>query len=135
MTINEKIGLIKQLYQMLIADNQINQLEVNFLIDIATSLDLPLEVIENLFDQKEYYDDAKLPKQINERIIQIYRLSLMLKIDGKLSKEELQLLKNIAIALGLQPAHVNVMLEKLFESRQKLLTEDELWAIFQQSAN
>ena len=60
------------------ADHNVDQTEVNFLYELAVSLELPLEILENIFDEKSVFLKHVLFKKRHEHIIQIYRLAPMI---------------------------------------------------------
>jgi len=131
MTIEEKVALIRQLYQISKADNKIEPAEKKFLYELALSIDLPIEALEDILDEKPSYIKEKIPISFEDRILQIYRLALMMKIDNDVSKEEIQTLKSIALELGLHPEAVTVLLERLQESPEGVLEYNELKEIFE----
>jgi len=135
MTLEEKIAFIRQLYKMSKADNKIDQIEKNFLYELALSINLPIEALENILDGKEMPLKEKLPTNIEDRIIQVYRLILMMKIDNEISLEEINTLKSIALELGLRPDSVMLLLDRLLESPTGTLEFEELQAIFDISKN
>ena len=135
MKLEEKISLIKQLFDMSKADNYIDQTEINFLYEFAVSLELPLEILEDIFDEKPIYLKPILPKKRHERIIQIYRLALMINIDKHIKFDEINLLKNIAIELQLPPESVTLMLTEILKSKNSTLAPEQLFDIFKATNN
>jgi len=133
MTIEEKIALIKQLYKMSKADQKLDLKEKKFLYEFALSLNLPLEIIEDILGDNEISFNSSVPEKIEDRIIQIYRLILMMKIDNEISDSEINTLKNIALELGLHPDAVMTLLERL--KKTATIEFDELQEIFNISKN
>ena len=121
----EKLALLKQLYQMTQADHKIKPVEYSFLYELALSMEVPLEKLEDLFETEKHY---LLPKDIQQKIIQIYRLALMMKVDKEVVEEEINTLKSLALQMGLRPESVQNMLEEL--EKKSTLTFDELMSIF-----
>jgi len=135
MTLEEKLTFIRQLYKMSKADNKIDQVEKKFLYELALSINLPIEALEDILDGKEIPLKEQLPTNIEDRIIQIYRLILMMKIDNEISIEEVNTLKSIALELGLRPDSVMLLLDRLLESPTGTLEFAELQAIFDITKN
>ncbi len=135
MTLEEKLALIRQLYKMSKADQELQAIEKNFLYELALSIDLPIEALEDVMDGKNTYLPDKIPTKIEDRIIQIYRLILMMKIDNEISIEEVNTLKSIALELGLHPESVMLLLDRLLESPTGTLEFEELQAIFDITKN
>ena len=135
MRLEEKISLIKQLFDMSKADHNIDQTEVNFLYELAVSLELPLEILEDLFDEKPIYLKKQIPTSSLERITQIYRLALMLNVDKQVTFDEVNLLRNLALELKLPPDSVNIMLSEILKSQTGTLKPDKLFQIFNTTGN
>ena len=135
MKLEEKISLIKQLFDMSKADHNIDQTEVNFLYELAVSLELPLEILEDLFDEKPIYLKKQIPTSSLERITQIYRLALMLNVDKQVTFDEVHLLRNLALELKLPPDSVNIMLSEILKSQTGTLKPDKLFQIFNTTGN
>jgi len=135
MKLEEKISLIKQLFDMSKADHNIDQTEVNFLYELAVSLELPLEILEDLFDEKPIYLKKQIPTSSLERITQIYRLALMLNVDKQVTFDEVNLLRNLALELKLPPDSINIMLSEILKSQTGTLKPDKLFQIFNTTGN
>jgi len=123
----EKLELLRQLYEMTQADGKIKPVEYQFLYEIAVSMELSLEKLEDMFELEKHY---KLPQQQVQRIIQIYRLALMMRVDKDIAEAEKITLKKIALQMNLRPEAVEQMLEKIDENKKHTLSFDELFSIF-----
>ena len=132
MSMEEKLGILRQLYKMTQADNKIKPVEYSFLYEVALSMEVPLEQLEEIFD---YETQFKLPKDLQNKIIQIYRLALIMKVDNEVAKEELDTLKSIALQMGLHPEAVNNMLDKMNTNETGTLDYNELMQIFKTHDN
>ena len=135
MKLEEKISLIKQLFDMTKADSVIDQTEVNFLYELAISLELPLEILEDIVDEKPIYLKEQIPTNSFERIIQIYRLALMLNADKQITFDEVNLLRNLAIELKLPSDPVDIMLSEMLKSQSGTLKPEKLFQIFNMTGN
>ena len=135
MKLEEKISLIKQLFDMTKADSVIDQTEVNFLYELAISLELPLEILEDIVDEKPIYLKEQIPTNSFERIIQIYRLALMLNADKQITFDEVNLLRNLAIELKLPSDPVEIMLSEMLKSQSGTLKPEKLFQIFNMTGN
>ena len=135
MKLEEKISLIKQLFDMTKVDSVIDQTEVNFLYELAISLELPLEILEDIVDEKNIYLKEQIPTNSFERIIQIYRLALMLNADKQITFDEVNLLRNLAIELKLPSDPVDIMLSEMLKSQSGTLKPEKLFQIFNMTGN
>ncbi len=130
MKLEEKITLLKQLYHMSKVDGEIVKAELDFLVELALSLEVPYEVIEDIFCEKTIYLKKELPDNISGRIIQIYRLALMMNVDNHIKFEEVHLLKSIAVELKLPPESVTAMVSEIIKSENGTLNPEHLFDIF-----
>ncbi len=132
MTHEEKMGMLRQLFEMTLSDGEIKPVEYKFLYEIALSLEVPLEDLEEMIEREYNY---KLPKQFDERIVQIYRLALMMKVDKEIAHQEVNMLKSMALQLGLHPEAVDALLQAIKEKSDRVLSFDELEKIFTVGGN
>ncbi len=123
----EKLEILRQLYEMTKADGKIKPVEYQFLYEMALSMDIPLEKLEEMFDFDKQY---KLPKEKLQRIIQIYRLALMMRVDKDVAGAEIATLKKLALQMNLHPESVDQMLLQMEQKDDHTLNFDELFQIF-----
>jgi len=123
----EKLEILRQLYEMTKADGEIKPIEYQFLYEMAVSMEVPLETLEEMFEFDKQY---KLPKEKLQRIIQIYRLALMMRVDKDVASTEIATLKKLALQMSLHPESVDQMLLQMDQKEDHTLNFDELFQIF-----
>jgi uncharacterized tellurite resistance protein B-like protein len=123
----EKLEILRQLYEMTKADGEIKPVEYQFLYEMAVSMEVPLEKLEEMFELEKNY---KIPKQQVQRVIQIYRLALMMRVDKDIAEAEKITLKKIALQMNLHPEAVDQMLIEIENKKEHTLSFDELFQIF-----
>jgi uncharacterized tellurite resistance protein B-like protein len=128
----EKLGIIRQLFQMTQADGEVKPVEYSFLYELALSMGVPLEKLEEIFEIESQY---QIPKEQVNRIIQIYRLALIMKVDKHTADSEIKTLKTMAIQMGLRSDAVDNMLNKMKEKDSGTLNFEELMEIFNVQKN
>ena len=128
----EKLEIIRQLYEMTKADGEVKPVEYQFLYEIAVSMEVPLEKLEEMFEVDEQY---KMPSMHEQRIIQIYRLALMMKVDKEVAPAEILTLKQLALQMNLHPESVDKMLNAMNSKEGKTLSVDELFGFFRTVEN
>ncbi len=131
----KRIYLLKQVWDIIKADKEIHKNEKEFLLDIAQSMNVQPDEISDIIDLDTIIDLPKPVLSREEKIIQIYQLALMIKADGKITEEEIELIKNIGLEMGLSPDALDIMLEELFKSMERILNFEELFNIFNLSNN
>jgi len=127
---NKKIIFLKQLFFMLKADGKIDEMEKRFLKDIALSMNIDTQEIKDILDLQEIIPTPPVKFSKKENIIQIYRLALMLKIDGNIAPQEIKVIKNIGLEMGLSIEALDIMLEILLKKYSTTLTDNQLFKIF-----
>lgn len=123
----EKLEILRQLYEMTKADGEIKPVEYQFLYEMAVSMEVPLETLEEMFEIDKQY---QLPKEKLQRIIQIYRLALMMRVDKEVAETEIMTLKKLALQMKLRPEAVDQMLAQMAQKEDHTLNFDELFQIF-----
>ena len=119
------IGLIK-------SDGEINDQELDFLFKVAQQMGVSREDLDKLFKSKT---DFTPPKNEFERIVQFYRLVLLMNVDNDKNVQELNYVRNLAIRMGLNPISTNKILELMDNYPDKKVPVDVLISVFQQNHN
>ena len=123
----QKLNLLSQLVKMAKADKIFKFVEFKYLTDVAELLGITSGQLDEIIENDIV---APLPKNMPDRTRQIYRLSVMMMVDGEISKEEMILLKNYAVELGLTPNGVEIMIARMEQNKGGMLLDDELLQIF-----
>lgn len=129
MNSSNKILFLKQLAKIIKADNKIVENETAFLLDISKLMNIEPNEIQDYLDLEKIVGTSKSNISKTEKINQIYRLILMMKIDGIVAKEEIELIKNISLEMGLSTQSINILFDKVVK-QNKLLSDEELTDIF-----
>ncbi len=126
----KRIYLLKQVWDIIKADKEIHKNEKGFLLDIARSMDVKPDELSDIIDLDSIVGIQKPVLSREEKILQVYQLALMIKADGKVSGEEIELIKNIGLEMGLSPEGLDIMMQELFKSMERVLNFEELLNIF-----
>lgn len=130
--IAENEALMFQLTEMSKVDGDIKEMEFGFLLQIAHQLGLTKEELMELFEKKINHSP---PKNELERIIQFYRLCLLMFVDNELHHDELKALRNTAIKMGLQPLATEQVISWLESHPGQSMPTNQLIKIFQTNFN
>ena len=128
----EKLNLLSQLVKMAKADKVFKFVEFKYLTDVAEVLNISSGQLDEIIEKDIV---APLPKKMSDRTRQIYRLTVMMMVDGIISIEEMILLKNFAVELGLNPNGVEIMIKRMEQNKGGMLLDDELLEIFSVQLN
>lgn len=110
--LKSKKSHLKNLYSVAMADGKLENMESDFLINIANKLYVEPSVVQNIIRFPEdilFY----VPSHNREKIDQIYECVLMSFIDGNLNEREIAACKLISVKFGFRPVVVDKMIEQI----------------------
>lgn len=128
----EKLSLIQDLIALSKADGNVDYMEENFIKNIASSLGISDEELAEL---KNNPIDFNPEDNETARIIQFYRLLLLMGIDQNRTEEEIHCCKQLALNMGLNPVAVNKTIAQILDSETGMLPPDAVIKIFQVQHN
>ncbi|MGB0881750.1 MAG: TerB family tellurite resistance protein [Vicingaceae bacterium] len=128
----EKLSLIQDLISLSKADGTVDYMEENFIKNIASSLGVSEKELEEL---KNNPIDFNPETNETARIIQFYRLLLLMGIDQNRTPEEINCCKQLALNMGLNPVAVNKTITQILNSETGMLPPDAVIKIFQVQHN
>ncbi len=120
-------SLLSNLIKMVLADGKIAPAEVAFIKQLASRMGIsPEETTKLLKDpqpSKPIYSEV-------DRITHFYKLMLVMRVDGETHKDELVVLKNFGLKMGIRPVVSEQILRKMDKYPQGILPPEELLDIF-----
>ena len=128
----EKLSLLTELIKLARCDHKVREIEYNFLLAIAQSLNVNKEDFDQLF---ENYIEFTPPESEFDRIMQFHRLVLLMNVDKETSDVEVEFLKDIGIRIGLNPIATNRVLAIMDNYPNKVIPTDKLIEIFKEHYN
>ena len=106
--------------------------EYDILLSIATELQIDKPTFLDLFRKR---DEIKVIKEEFSRILQFYRLALLMYIDGVLHQKELIAINEIGIKMGLNPNAMQRILSLMEAAPDRLVKPETIIAAFQVQHN
>jgi len=125
---NEKLSLLKELVKLANSDKNVKQAEYNFLSAIAIQLEITPQEFVKVFEENILFQPPKLE---GDRILQFQRLILLMHVDQSVDEEQLRIVRELGIRMGLNPAATNKVLERMHDFDNGIIPPAELLAIFQ----
>lgn len=107
---DEKLRILSELIKVAGADGEHRDEEYDFLHAIAEHLQVEPMDMEALFTQSS---DHPIPSNETDRIVIFHQLVLMVIADGEVSSDEITLLKEATLMLGLPNQAVNEVISRL----------------------
>lgn len=128
----EKLSILSEMISMATIDRDLKEREYNFLLAVAKQLDISKTELDRLFSQPAPF---KHQKTESERIIQFYRLVLMMNIDEEQHPKEVQMVKECGLRMGLNPVAMDRVLLVMNNYEDKIVPTNVLLEIFKAHYN
>lgn len=126
-TFEEKKKLLLEMIAFATVDGELSKKGYDFLFLIANELNFEKGGFIDLLSQEL----PPLPDNIKlHRIKQFYQLVVFFQNDGILYKQDPDLIIHIAISMGLDTDAVRLLLKKMKNAPNTLISDDTLWNIF-----
>jgi uncharacterized tellurite resistance protein B-like protein len=131
-THEEKLSLLSEMIAFAKIDGQVHDRELAFLSIVAAQLKVEKPVFESLF---EHPAEKVILKTEHQRILQFYRLALLMHADGVLHDNEQVAIREMGINMGLSPFAMKSVLNEMQRSPTGLIDPDMLLALFRAQQN
>jgi uncharacterized tellurite resistance protein B-like protein len=131
-TYEEKLSLLTEMIAFAKVDGQIHERELQFLAIVAKQLRVDPDVFESLFEQPA---DKVIIKSEHQRILQFYRLALLMQADGILHDNEQVAIREMGINMGLSPFAMKGVLVEMKRSPTGMIDPEMLLALFRAQQN
>jgi uncharacterized tellurite resistance protein B-like protein len=131
-TYEEKLSLLSEMIAFAKIDGEIHEREYQFLSVVAAQLRIEKDVFNSLF---EHPSDKVVIKSEHQRILQFYRLALLMHADGVLHDNEQIAIREMGINMGLSPFAMKSVLTEMKQSETGLIDPDMLLALFRAQQN
>lgn len=131
-TYEEKLSLLSEMIAFAKIDGQVHERELAFLSIVASQLKVDKPVFESLFDHPA---EKVVLKTEHQRILQFYRLALLMHADGILHDNEQVAIREMGINMGLSPFAMKSVLTEMQRSPTGLIDPDMLLALFRAQQN
>jgi len=131
-TIKEKLSILSEMIAFAKSDDDVKEIEYDFLLGVAKHLGVDQLTFESLFENEA---EHVVPKSQADRILQFHRLMLLMNVDKKQSSHEIAKLHNIGLGMGLPPSAINQVLQVMHEYPDYLVPSNVLIDIFKSYYN
>lgn len=126
-TYEEKLSILSEMIAFAKVDDVVKEPEYNFLLGVASKLEIEKSVFDDLFENES---DHIIPKTQADRIVQFHRLVLLMNVDKEQLQFEVSRLHNIGLSMGLPPSAISQVLEVMHQYPDKVVPPDVLINIF-----
>jgi uncharacterized tellurite resistance protein B-like protein len=131
-TYEEKISLLSEMIAFAVVDGELHDREYDFLWIVAQELGIEKSVFMELFGKR---NDIKVIKDEHHRIMQFYRLALLMHCDGVLHEREVKAINEIGINMGLNPMGIKKTLKAMQNSPNQMVDPEMLLFSFMEQHN
>ncbi|GAB4377660.1 MAG: hypothetical protein Kow0075_06540 [Salibacteraceae bacterium] len=129
---NVKLRILQDLIRIAGSDGEAPPEEFDRLHDVAQMLDVDPMDLERLFTTVEKHP---LPKDESARVNLFYELLVMIAIDGEIHPDEIALLKDLTIHMGLSIEAANRAIDHAFMMLPGLPDRSVVFEVFQIHSN
>lgn len=126
-TYEEKISLLSEMIAFAVVDGELHDREYDFLWIIAQELEIEKSVFLELFGKR---NAIKVIKDEHHRIMQFYRLALLMHCDGILHEREIKAINEIGINMGLNPMGIKKTLKAMAHNPDRMIEPEFLLNAF-----
>jgi uncharacterized tellurite resistance protein B-like protein len=128
----DKLSLLSEMIAFAKIDGQVHEREYRFLSIVASQLKVESDAFKTLFKEP-------VPKVVikteHQRILQFYRLALLMQADGVLHDNEQVAIREMGINMGLSPYAMKSVLVEMQQSPTGLIDPEVLLALFRAQQN
>lgn len=128
----EKLSLLTELIKLASCDKLIRQREYDFMWAIAQRLQVSQQEFDQLFAN---YIEFTPPESEFDRILQFHRLVLLMNIDQENSAEEMKMIRDLGIRMGLSPLATEKVLVEMKDHKNGMIPANRLVEIFREQYN
>ncbi|MCG2611741.1 TerB family tellurite resistance protein [Flavobacterium sp. SM15] len=131
-TYDEKISLLSEMIAFAVVDGELHDREYDFLWIIAQELGIKKDIFLELFGKR---NSVRVIKDEHHRIMQFYRLALLMHCDGVLHEREIKAINEIGITMGLNPMGIKKTLKAMAQSPNQMIEPEFLLYAFMEQHN
>ena len=128
----EKLSLLSEMIAFAKIDGAVHEREYQFLSIVAAQLRVDKDAFDSLF---EHEAEKMTIKSEHQRILQFYRLALLMHADGVLHDNEQVAIREMGVNMGLSPFAMKSVLLEMKKSPTGLIDPEVLMALFRAQHN
>ncbi|MCV6629349.1 MAG: TerB family tellurite resistance protein [Flavobacteriaceae bacterium] len=132
MTKPEILSLLSEMIAFAETDGKLVEREMDFLKAVAKQLKVSDDVFAQLLQNRADYVPLKPESQ---RILQFYRLVLLMNVDENISEQEVKAVYAFGLKMGLQADAITSVLESMHQFPNKIIPPEKLIEIFKRQHN
>ncbi|MCV9930434.1 hypothetical protein OIU83_22430 [Flavobacterium sp. LS1R49] len=114
-----------RLYQMALSDDQFDVLELQMLYHLADERGIPKEELDKIF-LNPINLELIAPQEVSTRIEYLYDFTRIIWADGKITDDELNMLKKYCRKFNFLDENINELSNYLIECVQKNIPKEEI---------
>ncbi|AXT58518.1 MULTISPECIES: hypothetical protein [Aquimarina] len=123
----EKLSLLSEMIDFAKADKKIKDEEYNFILAVASQLEISEEEIGYLV--RNSAEKRNLQPE-SQRILQFHRLVLLMNVDQEAALSEVDKIKEMGLHMGLRQEAVDTVLKEMHKYPNKVIPPKDLIEIF-----
>ena len=116
---------LKNLLQVGMADGNLDQVELKYLIDLARKLKMPEDELQEILSGAEKVKFSP-PSSFEAKVDQLHDLVHMMVINGEVHEQELKICKSFALKLDILPKMVDDLVDQMVHRTRKGESREEI---------
>lgn len=129
----ENLGLMHQLVQVARSDRKLHGAELSFLKRLGNMLELGQDEMERAFSDEPI--DFVPPSLEHYRLLQFYRMVLIMNVNLQVEDAEMQLVRNMGTKMGLSAVLIEAVFDEMKKAEGGIIPEEKLVSIFRSVNN
>ncbi len=125
---SDQKALLSDLIVLANADSKVTSAEYDFIHRIGSRMNLSSEEVDELF--KTPIASKVITSEV-ERITHFHKLVLVMNVDRETHENEIVVLRNFGLRMGIRPGAIDQILIKMNEYEDKVIPANKLIEIFQ----
>ncbi len=122
------LALLSDLIVLAKADHVVTDSEYDLILKLAAAMNIAKYEVDALF---EHPLPSVVQKTELQRITHFYKLMLLMNVDQEKHENEIEVIRNLSIKMGIRPGVIDQMLVKMDEYEDYIIPSEELIKIFQ----
>lgn len=128
----EKHQILSDMIRLAMADEKLDQAEYDFIVAVASRLEVPQEEVDALI--KNPVKSGVFKTEL-ERITQFHRLVLLMNVDKETHFAEVDALRNYGLKIGIRPEAIEQVFNEMGDYEDKMIPNERLIEIFSRFYN
>jgi len=127
--------VLKILIQLSKADNYFHEFEFSYLLKVGRHLEIEDDKVETLIQRTDTTRFTEIPQKEEDRMVIIYYMLFLMKIDHKITEEEKELVHHYGFKLGFSAPMIDEFIDIMEKNKDKNVETDKMLSVLRKYQN